>query len=51
VPELVEEPRRMSAERTVVLLDYEANGDADDLARPLSHASLVKRHVEGVWPA
>lgn len=27
----------------VVLLDYETNGDIDDLSKPLSHASLVAK--------
>ena len=37
--------------RPVVLLDYETNGDVEDLSRPLSHAALVKCHLEGEWPA
>ena len=36
---------------TVVLLDFTTNGDVEDLATPLSHAALVKRFVEGSWPA
>jgi hypothetical protein len=36
--------------RRAVLLDYETNGDADDLSSPLSHAALVKCFVEGSWP-
>ncbi len=36
---------------SVVLLDYETNSDIDDLSRPLSHAVLVKHHLEGAWPA
>lgn len=42
--------RALAAERTVVLLDYETNGDVDDLSRPLSHAALVKMYAEGIWP-
>lgn len=42
----VEELRRLSAERTVVLLDYDTNGDIEDSSKPLSHASLIKRFVE-----
>jgi hypothetical protein len=34
----------------VVLLDYETNGDVEDLSRPLSHAALVKHYLEGTWP-
>lgn len=35
---------------TIVLLDYETNGDIDDLSKPLSHASLVKAYCENAWP-
>ena len=38
------------ADRPVVLLDYETNGDIEDLSRPLSHAALVKAYLEGSWP-
>jgi hypothetical protein len=34
----------------VVLLDYETNADIEDLRKPLSHASLVKRFIDGNWP-
>jgi hypothetical protein len=39
------------AARPLVLLDYETNGDVEDLASPLSHAALVKHYLEGKWPA
>jgi hypothetical protein len=42
--------RQHAAERPVVLLDYETNGDVEDLSRPLSHAGLVKHHLEDSWP-
>jgi hypothetical protein len=42
----VEALRELGAgNKTVVLLDYETNGDVDDLSRPLSHASLVAGHL------
>ncbi|GAA4899676.1 hypothetical protein LX16_0718 [Stackebrandtia albiflava] len=41
----------LAARRPVVLLDYNTNGDVDDLSRPLSHAALIARHVDGAWPA
>ncbi len=47
---LLEELQPLSAENTVLLLDYETNCDLDDLSRPHSHASLVKRYLEGDWP-
>jgi hypothetical protein len=42
---------RLGAAQLVVLLDYETNGDIDDLMHPLSHASLVQRYLEESWPA
>lgn len=45
----VEQLRRLTGE-TLVLLDYETNPDVDDLSRPLSHAALVKLHLDGAWP-
>lgn len=47
----VEQLREHARGRTVVLLDYETNGDVDDLSAPLSHAALVKCFLEGNWPA
>jgi hypothetical protein len=36
--------------RPVVLLDYETNADLEELSRPLSHAALIVRYLEGKWP-
>ena len=46
----IERIRGMAADHTVVLLDYETNADVDDLSRPLSHASLIKRYLDSTWP-
>ncbi|WP_052597607.1 hypothetical protein [Aureispira sp. CCB-QB1] len=35
---------------TIVLLDYETNGDINDPNKPLSHAFLVKHYIEGNFP-
>ena len=48
-PELTQ-LRELAASGTVVLLDYEANTDLDDLSRPLSHASLIVHYLRGTWP-
>ncbi len=32
--------------KTIVLLDYDTNGDLDDPSKPLSHASLIKAYLE-----
>ena len=42
--------QEMSRSDTIVLLDYETNGDIEDLSKPLSHASLIVRYIEGRWP-
>lgn len=47
--DLLEELQHLGAENTVLLLDYETNCDVNDLSRPLSHAGLVKRYLEGDW--
>jgi hypothetical protein len=43
----VDELRKLSQGATLVLLDYETNGDVDDPKKPLSHAHLVKMRIEG----
>ena len=48
--EQVSELKKMSLDKNIVLLDYQTNGDLEDLSKPLSHAALVKRYVEGEWP-
>lgn len=44
--EQVRKIRIISQSRTVVLLDYDTNGDVENPAKPLSHASLIKRYIE-----
>lgn len=46
----VEQLRKMSNEKVVVLLDYETNGDIE-AHKPLSHASLIKAYIDGNYPA
>lgn len=46
--ELTRRLKRLSQTRTVVLLDYETNGDVNDASKPLSHASLVKAFVDAM---
>lgn len=43
----VEELKKLTETRDVILLDYETNGDVDDRSKPLSHAQLVKMYLEG----
>ena len=36
--------------KTIVLLDYDTNADVENSKAPLSHASLIKAYVEGLYP-
>ncbi|GHO59553.1 DUF6939 family protein [Ktedonobacter robiniae] len=42
--------RQLSAQASVILLDYEINANIDDLRRPISHAALIKAYLENNWP-
>lgn len=42
--------RRLGEQATVVLLDYETNGNVSDVSRPLSHAALIVAYLNGTWP-
>lgn len=39
-----------AASQPIVLLDYETNDDIENLASPLSHASLIAKYIGGSWP-
>lgn len=47
---IIEKLRLASKTRTIVLLDYDPNSDVENLKKPLSHASLIKAYVEGLYP-
>ena len=51
VAHIIERLRAASNEgKTIVLLDYDTNGDVEDPKKPLSHASLIKAYAEGIYP-
>lgn len=50
VNHLIEYLRKISQDRTVVLLDYATNSDIDNPSKPLSHAFLIKAYIEGIYP-
>lgn len=51
VASIIERLKRVSEEgKTIVLLDYDTNADVENGKTPLSHASLIKAYVEGVYP-
>ncbi len=50
VASIIEKMKEASKTKTIVLLDYDTNADVEDVSRPLSHASLIKAYVEGVYP-
>lgn len=43
---LVDQIKALAQNQTVVLLDYDINGDPMDASKPLSHASLIKAWIE-----
>lgn len=43
---LVDQIKALAQNQTVVLLDYDTNGDPMDASKPLSHASLIKAWIE-----
>lgn len=45
----VEILRNLVETRPVVLLDYDTNDNIEDPRKPLSHASLIKGYIEGVF--
>ena len=47
---IIDRLREASKTKTIVLLDYDANADVENAKKPLSHASLIKAYVEGVYP-
>lgn len=47
---VVEEIKEKSKVRDIVLVDYDTNIDIWDLSKPLSHAGLIKKYIEGKYP-
>lgn len=50
VTNIIERLREASKAKTIVLLDYDTNADVENAKKPLSHASLIKAYVEGIYP-
>ena len=46
----LEQLERLSQSQAVVLLDYETNGDIENLTKPLSHATLIVKYLAYQWP-
>ncbi len=45
------ESLKVKAETTdLVFLDFETNGDIENVSKPLSHAAMVKRYLEKKYP-
>lgn len=47
---IVDKLSEASKSKTIVFLDYNTNSDIEDSSKPLSHASLIKAYIEGVFP-
>lgn len=50
VTNIIERLREASKTKTIILLDYDTNADVENAKKPLSHASLIKAYVEGIYP-
>lgn len=50
VADLVDRLRELSSRRDLVPLDYPTNGEVSDPSAPLSHAALIRHHLEDRWP-
>lgn len=50
VANIIDRLREASKTKMIVLLDYDTNADVENAKKPLSHASLIKAYVEGVYP-
>lgn len=50
VANIIERLREANKTKTIVLLDYDTNADVENAMKPLSHASLIKAYVEGIYP-
>ena len=48
---LIQELKTLSEKQTIILLDYETNGDVDNLKKPISHAQLVRLYTENNYPS
>lgn len=45
--EEIDQLAALSKDQHVILLDYETNADIDNLAKPLSHAALIVKYLNG----
>lgn len=50
VADIIARLREASKTKTIILLDYDTNADVENTRKPLSHASLIKAYVEGIYP-
>ena len=50
VKSIVDELGEKAHNQDIILLDYDTNEDIENAKKPLSHASLVKKHLEFRFP-
>ena len=50
VADIIGRLKEASKTKTIVLLDHDTNDDVENARKPLSHASLIKAYVEGIYP-
>ena len=50
VKDIIDRLKEAAKTKTIILLDYDTNADVENTKQPLSHASLIKAYVEGIYP-
>lgn len=50
VPEVIDLLKIKGLSNDLVFLDYQTNADIEDVTKPISHAALVKKHLEKKYP-
>ena len=50
VKDIIDRLKVATQDKTIILLDYDTNSDVENTRKPLSHASLIKAYVEGIYP-
>ncbi len=50
VKDIMDRLKEATKTKTIILLDYDTNADVENAKKPLSHASLIKAYVEGLYP-
>ena len=50
VQDIIQLLKAEAEKNDIVLLDFDTNGNIEDVLKPLSHAALIKRYIEKKYP-